>query len=86
MSSPMPKSVEIQGRDYHVNVKTMRGNTASGNVEVVIELYDGKEEPSWTNGVPSVPPVQTIRLSGDAGTLYYQFQHAVELLNDVRSW
>jgi hypothetical protein len=82
----MPKPIEIQGKDYFINVATFRGSTESGNVEVVIELYDGAEEPSWTNNVPSVPPVHTIRCNGDAGTLYYQFQHAVELLNDVRSW
>jgi hypothetical protein len=80
----MPKPIEIQGREYFVNVAKVTGSTESGQVEIVIELFD--QEPSWLNGVPSVQPAHTIRCHGDAGTLYYQLHGTEEVLNLARSW
>jgi hypothetical protein len=80
----MPKPVQIQGKDYYVNHSISRGETATGDVNMVIELYD--EEPSWHNGVVSKKPVQSIHLFGDAGSLYYQFKEAIKVLDATRSW
>jgi hypothetical protein len=50
----------------------VRGSTASGEVNVVIELYD--EAPTFVNDVASVEPVHTIHCYGDAGTFYSQLK------------
>lgn len=80
----MPKPIEIQGKPYYVSVAKATGSTGSGDVEIVIELFD--EEPSWLNNVPNVEPVHTIRCHGDAGSLYHQVKEPVEVLNATRSW
>jgi hypothetical protein len=80
----LPKPIQIQGRDYYVNLSVARGSTASGDVNVVVELYD--EEPTFTNDEASVEPVQTIQCFGDAGSLYYQLKPALEVLDATRSW
>jgi hypothetical protein len=72
----MPKPIQIKGKDYFVNVAVVRGNTASGDVNFFVELYD--EEPSFVNGEASVEPVEMIQGFGDAGTLYYQLKGALE--------
>jgi hypothetical protein len=83
----MPKAIEIQGHSYFVHVKSVRGSTGNGEFVATIELFDGDgEEPSWMNDVPSVEPVHTIELSGDAGSLYYQLKEPVEVLNSTRNW
>lgn len=66
-----------------MNLDVIRGSTASGDVNLVIELYD--EEPSFTNGVASLEPVRSIHCYGDAASLYYQFREALEVLNATRS-
>ena len=68
----MPEPIQIQGKDYYVNVAVIRGSSKSGEVNIVIELYD--EEPSFTNGEASAEPVKTIHCYGDAGSLYYQLK------------
>jgi hypothetical protein len=82
----VPKPIQIQGKDYYVNLAVTRGSTASGEVNIVLELYDAAEEPVFTNDIASVEPVETIHCYGDAGTLYYQFHKALEVLNATRSW
>lgn len=80
----MPKPIQIKGKDYFVNVGVVRGNTASGDVNFFVELYD--EEPTFVNGEASVEPVEMIQGFGDAGTLYYQLKGALEALDAIRSW
>jgi hypothetical protein len=79
----MPQPIQIQGKDYYVNHSITRGSTETGDVNIVIELYD--EEPSFLNGVASVEPVESIHIFGDAASLYYQFKEALEVLNVTRS-
>lgn len=80
----MPKPIQIQGKDYYVNLSVIRGSTASGDVNIIVELYD--EEPSFTDDEASVEPVQTLHCYGDAGSLYYQLKPALEVLDATRSW
>ena len=80
----MPKPIQIQGKDYYVNHTITRGETATGDVNIVIEVYD--EEPSWVDGVVSKEPVESFQIFGDAGTLYYQFKDVIKVLDDTRSW
>ena len=80
----LPKPIQIQGKDYFVSLDTTRGSSGTGEVNLLIELY--AEEPSFTNDNASVEPVQTIHCYGDAGTLYYQFEKALEVLNLTRTW
>ena len=74
----MPKPIQIQGKDYYLNLDIVRGITATGEVNFVIELYD--EEPSFTDGQASVGPVKAIQGLGDAASLYYQLETALEVL------
>jgi hypothetical protein len=53
----MPKPIQIQGKDYYLNLSIIRGSAASGDVNIVLELYD--EEPTFTNGDVSVEPVHS---------------------------
>ena len=80
----MPKSIQIQGTDYYFNLDIVRGDTGTGEVNLVIELYD--KEPSFENNIASVEPVQSIQCYGDAGTLYYELKPALEVLDATRSW
>jgi len=79
----MPKPILIQGKDQWVNLAIIRGDTAGGDVNLVLELYD--EEPSWVNGVASVEPAKTIHAFGDAASLYDQFAEALKVLDLTRS-
>lgn len=79
----MPKPIQIQGKDYYVHTVVVSGNTASGDVNIVIELYD--EEPTFTNGEASVEPVQTIHAFGDAASLFHQLSEPMHVLDAVRS-
>lgn len=79
----MPKPIQIQGRNYYVNLDIARGSTQSGEVNIVIELYG--EEPRFVNNEASVEPVHTIHCYGDAASLYYQFKDALDVLNTTRT-
>jgi hypothetical protein len=79
----MPKPIQIQGKDYYVNLAFVRGDPGTGDVNFVIELYD--EEPSFTNDVASVEPAKSIQRYGDAASLYHQFKTAMEVLVAARS-
>ncbi len=79
----MPEPIRIQGRDYYVNLDIISGSTASGDVNLVIELYE--EEPTFTSDVASVEPVESIQCYGDAESLYHQFKDALKVLNATRS-
>jgi hypothetical protein len=79
----VPKPIQIQSKDYYLHTVVVSGNTASGDVNIVIELYD--EEPTFTNGEASVEPVQTIHCFGDAASLYNQLAQPLQVLNAVRS-
>ena len=79
----MPKPILIQGKDYWVNCVVTKGNTASGDINIVIELYD--EEPTFSDGKASTEPVESVHLFGDAASLYHQFEIPLQVLNVVRS-
>lgn len=81
----MPKTVQIQGKDYYLNLNVAQGSTASGDVNIVIELYDPSEEPTFSNGEASVEPVHSFHCFGDAGTFYHQLKPAFEVLQATRS-
>ena len=78
------KPVQIQGKDYYLNLADASGSTKTGDVNVVIELYD--EEPTFTNNEASVEPAQTFHCYGDAGAFYYALKPAVGVLEATRSW
>ena len=82
----MPKPIQIDGSDYYLRLSAARGSTASGDVNIVVELYGPDEEPTFTNDVASVEPVRIFHCFGDAGTLYHQLKPAVEVLEATRSW
>lgn len=79
----MPKPIQIQGKDYYGNLSIARGSTSTGEVNIVIELYD--EEPTFINSEASVEPVHMIHCYGDAPSLYHQLKTTLDVLNATRS-
>jgi hypothetical protein len=67
-------------------VSAVHGETKSGEVNIIVELYDGTEPPpTFTNDVASVEPVHTFHAYGDVATFYYQLKSLFDLLDGVRS-
>lgn len=80
------RTVQIEGKDYYLNLNAAHGSTGSGDVNLVIELYDATEEPTFTNGQASVEPARIFHCFGDAGAFYYALKPAFEMLEVTRSW
>jgi hypothetical protein len=75
--------IQVLGKDYYLSVGVVSGSTASGDVNVVVELYG--EEPTFENDEALIEPVRTFHCFGDAGQLYHQLKPALDVLNATRS-